>query len=311
MKKVRDNSELNQDEIVEIQSTSKTSMDKNTSGNSCNFCGRGFKTSQGLDRHIQDKHEKNVYQQEYDCTLCGDGFIREQELNSHVLECIKHNTQIVKCPHCKENFTKGALKRHTELGKCIPQTEQANVRNHSNVNHTNEVKSKTVCRHWRTGNCFRGNKCMFAHVGFQQVAPSNNFTTESANTAAPKIFCRNGSQCIWLARGRCTFFHQENQRMVQQGGQEPRQGGQRMGQGFQQWDQRGQQGGQGSQQGGQGGQQGGLRTQRGGQVGQQMGWRTQTKGDCWFQEECKRSFCTFNHRYQKDFPNINNRRSNQ
>ena len=303
IKKVRENKEMDEEEVIEItQSTSNITMDKDSSGHVCNFCGKGFKTKQGLERHIQDKHEENCHLEVNECTLCGEGFIGEQEMNSHILKCIKHKIQISNCPSCKANFTMGDLKRHQELEKCRKRKEQHEIRNHSNGNHMDEVKSKTVCRHWRVGNCFRGDKCIFAHVGFQQQPPSNNVTTKSANTiAAPKINCRNGSRCIWLARKRCNFFHQEIENGPQQGVRQIWQGANRMGQGGQ----------QGGQQGGRGGHLGGLGSQQGGHMGPKEGWTTQTKGDCWFQEECKRTLCPYNHRSVMDFPNINNRKNSQ
>ena len=61
------------------------------------------------------------------------------------------------------------------------------------------VRSKEVCHHWRRGHCEKGERCLFSHVGHQN------------NPAAPKKakvpVCSNGSDCDWLRKGICSYFH--------------------------------------------------------------------------------------------------------
>ena len=80
------------------------------------------------------------------------------------------------------------------------------IKQHQKNIHQQAVEvSKEVCKHWRNGNCFKGNQCMFSHVGYQR-----NKTTESTkvtNTTSWTSPCKHGSSCSWLEKGMCQFFH--------------------------------------------------------------------------------------------------------
>ena len=90
------------------------------------------------------------------------------------------------------------------------------------------VKSRIVCKHWKKGNCIKGNTCMFSHVGRQN--PMSGTTTETT-TKTPT--CRNGSSCEWLKKKVCSFHHPRigvqkpwtTREAVQEGRQGSRQGG--------------------------------------------------------------------------------------
>ena len=295
IKKVRENKDSEDDEVIEVsEGSSNVQMDKNSSGNWCNFCERSFKHNRDLERHINDKHdEHDDHSGDYECTLCGEGFIIESEYNTHVLKCIKTNITISKCPSCKENFPKGALKKHIKKGKCSPNTTNK-IRKHITDSHIDEERSKTVCHHWRRGQCFRGDSCMFAHVGFQQQPSGKQFTTKSTNVLEKNVnskkSCHNGSTCIYLARNMCNYSHQEQYqpRQVQGVNQGGRQGGWKV--------HGGHTGGSGGQSRGSGGQ-------------QVQGGQPQVVRDCWFQERCMRLVCHFNHKSMADFPNIPNQRN--
>ena len=286
IKKVRENQEKN-DEVIEVSSGG--SMDKTTSGSRCNFCDKSFRNDRDLDRHIQAKHEQPEHPDNYGCTLCGEDFTLEQEFNNHVIKCINKTITIVQCLSCKKNFAKGALKKHTQMGKCRPNSSNNKMQNHMRVNHTEDDKSRTVCHHWRRGQCLRGDSCMFAHVGFQNKVIDKTFTTRSAdtpqtsrpdNSSKP---CFNGARCIWLARNRCVYSHQEQMQPIQRSQQGVRQV----------------QGGQ------QEGHQGVWQVQR----GQQGNHLPLNERDCYFQERCKRQLCPYNHRSVTDFPNVQNQRN--
>ena len=78
------------------------------------------------------------------------------------------------------------------------------MRKHYEKDHKmDQEKSKVVCKHWRNGNCFKGNKCDFSHVGHQNT--SNVKSTSKTSTKVPA--CKNGSSCDWLGKGICSFFH--------------------------------------------------------------------------------------------------------
>ena len=53
-----------------------------------------------------------------------------------------------------------------------------NLRRHMKNEHRNEtVRSRVVCRHWKRGNCWKGNGCMFSHVGSQVKSNSTQGAT--------------------------------------------------------------------------------------------------------------------------------------
>ena len=286
IKKVMESKEQNEEEIVVLsEGNSGVQMDKNLSGNICNFCEKSFRNNRDLDRHIQDKHERTESHSEgYECTLCGDGFTREAEFNNHVLQCIKRTIHIVQCPSCKNNFATGALKKHIQKGKCSPKATGNGMRNHPRADHRDESRSKTVCRHWKRGNCLKGDTCMFAHVGFQDNAQAKHFITRNASVVGTppnsKTSCRNGQSCVWLAQNRCNYLHKDQNQPLREG-HLGHQGGWQV--------QRGQQGGH--------------------QRGQLGGQQPLSDSECWYQERCRRPACHFNHNSLSDFPNLPNPRN--
>ena len=172
------------EEIVDVTTESSTvGMNKNTSGFLCVTCDRKFVTNHDLDNHMAAKHDK-----------------------------------IVKCPSCKNSFTKDTLKIHTDKGKCRPGggklvcTEckaicisDEDLRSHMRQDH-DDVRARQVCIHYRKGNCRRGDICPYAHVGHQDSIPVRSSTTSMSPTTKP---CRNGENCVWKSRGRCNFYHKE------------------------------------------------------------------------------------------------------
>ena len=65
------------------------------------------------------------------------------------------------------------------------------------------VRSRIVCKHWKNGNGFKGDKCGFNHVGRQRSRDS--IVTSRTHTKVPE--CINGSSCEWLAKSSCIYFH--------------------------------------------------------------------------------------------------------
>ena len=119
------------------------------------------------------------------------------------------------CSKCNEKFTAPGLRRHQktchgaredfDCPECGMMFDSANgVKRHTEQEHTMEqAKSRVVCRHWRKGNCFKGDSCGFSHVGKQ--TPSEPSNTNKTSTRVPA--CSNGRSCEWLARGSCSYFH--------------------------------------------------------------------------------------------------------
>ena len=164
--------------VAEIEPSSNR-MDKN-SGPMCIACDRKFVSDHDLENHMNSKHEKNV-----------------------------------KCPSCKNVFTRDALKKHTDKGKCTPKDvsyvctvckmlciDEEDLKEHKKADH-DDNRSKQVCRHYKKGNCRRGDSCPWAHVG--HVTQENSNITHKSTTVRP---CRNGIDCVWKARGRCHFQHE-------------------------------------------------------------------------------------------------------
>ena len=204
------NSEDDSEEVEEVHpGTSTVNMNKDTP--MCLTCDRGFVTNHDLERHMEDVHS------DCDCTLCGKGFPNKGSLISHIKKCAEKRVTVVQCPSCKENFTKGALKKHTNKGKCKESTaifvcsvcnmygkSDEDVRKHKREVHEKvDVVSREVCRHYRRGNCRRGESCPFAHVGAQDLIQDKVDTTKV--TTKP---CRNMNNCVWFQRGKCHFSHE-------------------------------------------------------------------------------------------------------
>ena len=121
-------------------------------------------------------------------------------------------------------FSKEDLKKHKQNNSCTKRDRniicrncnavcisQADLKKHMKDDHEEE-NSRVVCKHWKAGKCFKGDQCKFAHVGYRAGQESNSTRKESITP------CRNGRSCSWLARGRCTFGHNEER---SQGGRQP------------------------------------------------------------------------------------------
>ena len=175
---------IQEDEVVVVEETSQespnNSMKKSLSGTLCLICDRKFVSEHDLENHMAAKHEKNV-----------------------------------KCPSCKRNFSKDALKRHTDKSKCSPKhvtfvcsdckmecDDYEDLKQHKIYDHEDN-RSSQVCSHYRKGNCRRAN-CPYAHVGHQDlIQVSSNSTPKSTSVKT----CRNGDDCVFKARGKCHFYH--------------------------------------------------------------------------------------------------------
>ena len=108
-------------------------------------------------------------------------------------------------------YTRAALKRHkcqtTEDCFSCPECGMLGIsvneiKEHVDNEHKDQRdQSREVCKHFKCGNCFRGNNCKFAHVGYRQESVTTDQSLRSTN-------CHNGEACRWLARGICRFNYQ-------------------------------------------------------------------------------------------------------
>ena len=209
IKELQDN--VNPPDVVEITNT-PVQMNKESSGPICLPCDRRFVSERDLENHINAKHQPKI------CPLCDEAFKNKLNLISHINMCMDTNGvrgPPVKCVRCKKNFNKDDLKKHNQNGSCTQQNKniicrncnavcisQADLRKHMKDDH-DEENSREVCKHWKAGNCFKGDQCKFAHVGHRSGQVLNSTRRDSM---AP---CRNGRECAWLQRGRCNFGHSE------------------------------------------------------------------------------------------------------
>ena len=212
LKKNDDSSNKNTPEIVEVERP-VASMNKDSNKHNCNACDRTFAKMCDLERHIKAKHEHVV------CTFCEKTFNTEKQLEGHMTQCLEYGNTIVKCHKCHDKFTRFGIKRHTDTCKEAQNNVYAcsmcahrgssiqEVKKHQADTHSDEVieVSKEVCKHWRKGNCFKGNNCLYSHVGYQQKVNSNDTPKQNTNSWTP--VCRHGEGCSWLSRGNCRYFH--------------------------------------------------------------------------------------------------------
>ena len=186
----------------------RENMNKETTGHNCNACNKNFRTSNDLERHIDAKHTESK------CIYCNKKFSSERELTNHHTRCVDEGLRASKCNNCQKVFNTFAMRRHKEhchekqmfdCPECGQMCDSAlEVKKHYDAQHKMEpVRSKEVCKHCRKGHCFKGDQCNFAHVGHQNVRDSRD--TRENNTRVPA--CKHGSNCDWLKRGACSYFH--------------------------------------------------------------------------------------------------------
>ena len=216
-------------------------MNKKSQGQNCNACDRTFANNKDLDKYIEAKHSQQICNfceevfnneselkrhinlcDEYNkttikCNKCQKTFTRFG-IKAHGEKC--HGLQTSKLYACSEceykaksanDIRNHQAQEHTNAvyicDECGHKGSSANqIRNHQHKEHsTDEVEvSKEVCKHWRRGNCLKGNQCGFSHVGYQQTNPS---TTSKASTTNRSPTCRHGENCSWMAKGNCRYYH--------------------------------------------------------------------------------------------------------
>ena len=229
-------------EIAIVVEKSATIMSKKSQEHNCNACERTFANNKDLDNHMEAKHSQQICNfceevfinisdlrrhtdqcVEYNkttikCKKCQKTFTRFG-IKAHGNMCHgKMTNDIYACSECEFkarsaiNVKNHQAKEHTEIvyacDECGHKEKSArDISNHQATKHRDaetEV-SKEVCKHWRNGNCWKGNKCLYSHVGFQKSNSSK--TTSKTNTSGWSPACRHGEGCSWLAKGDCRFFH--------------------------------------------------------------------------------------------------------
>ena len=189
-------------------------MDKGSNEHRCHACDKLFNAAKNLENHMKDKHT------EYMCNMCEEKFTTRKQSEEHICMEGDISPQVCEKSYCKKEFVSSAtLKEHMKsnhFGKqrsVCPKCGEIgdnkwNIKKHMETcskrsSKDNQERSKEVCYHWRKGNCNRGSKCGFSHVGKQDSPRSEHQATGNAP-------CRNGSACVFLARGKCNFYHNKN-----------------------------------------------------------------------------------------------------
>ena len=143
-------------------------------------CKEKFKTLRGLDEHHKNKHAGIRRQEaEFKCNDCRSIYKTMQELTNHIKN-IHTYTNINKCGLCEYR-----AKNAQELKKHIEEYHEGF-----------QQPLKNVCKYFLAGQCIKGSSCRFAHP-YEKVYGNSQ----------RKQACRNGSNCVYLYKGTCRFFH--------------------------------------------------------------------------------------------------------
>lgn len=215
-------------------------MNNESPGHRCNACNKEFANSRDLNNHVKAKHTEKI------CVFCEKEFQNDQQLKGHIEKCIDYGNTTVQCDQCQKTLTRFGMKRHSESCKGTSEVWECpecgfrakssheikkhqaakhdndnvcecpecgfrarslhEIKKHQSEQHENVEVSREVCKHWRNGNCFKGVRCLYSHVGFQkkQTSTSTPTPTTAKNWTTP---CRHGDDCAWLKKGTCIFFH--------------------------------------------------------------------------------------------------------
>ena len=186
-------------------------MNRNISWHKCTACNKKYSTNDDLESHMDKMHL------EVECVFCSKTFENKKKLKAHVNNCIENGNAKVICNKCKQSFTRLGIERHrndchksTRNFKCkecgMLGSSENEIKKHMNIDHkdTQEV-SQEVCYHYRQGNCFKGDRCKFSHVGYKKGNTSSTWPQSTTKMWTPA--CTQGDGCSWLARGACRYFH--------------------------------------------------------------------------------------------------------
>ena len=170
-------------------------------------CKEYLKTWSELDRHHELKHGEREKVETFKCDSCESMFKEAHQLRIHKEK--KHSIlSQFDCGTCQSSFQNvhhlriHEEKNHIKLNQPTHITcdvcgqifyRKNEFENHRNIcaNEFHEVSRNKECYFYNKGNCLKGDSCKFKHKQRQQRIPE----------------CKNGSDCRYLRRGVCSFFH--------------------------------------------------------------------------------------------------------
>ena len=161
----------------------------------CSKCNKQFQTNNSYKQHVNTKHVDTVP-------------VGHQEWTPRQYEEVEYQDNTHRCPECPAQFpTKEHLKshmdRHQDEGEypcfqCeINFNSKIEMDEHMRSDHGQFESQKKVCRHFRQGNCLKGNQCKFWHPQTRYQSRQHNFSPA----------CNRGPTCAFKAQNRCNYFH--------------------------------------------------------------------------------------------------------
>ena len=177
----------------------------------CGDCGHRETSKLSMNKHVQLCQAKpRVLSRTFSCDQCDYESTTINGLDSHIEEKHQHQDTI---PICRF-YKRGHCKKGSECKykHCEPQpkatfacdqcdkttTSGKQMSDHIEKIHMSK-KQMPSCRYFRQGRCEKGNKCKFIHEGSNDAGYGKN--TKNV------MKCRRGEGCKFKEQGRCNYFH--------------------------------------------------------------------------------------------------------
>ena len=115
-------------------------MNKTTSGHLCVTCNQRFSSSNGLEKHMEEKH------MELWCDICGKLFRNRREFTNHMDQCEQLSMEAVECDKSQKSWfggdqkgTSANLIRNQYLVRCAKRYLKQSMR----LRNTSQMSTET------------------------------------------------------------------------------------------------------------------------------------------------------------------------